>query len=71
MLRHQPAVTDLFKNVCCSNSQIMLLTICLLEVHALSDHNPGDAARAVQRSIHDSHIEDRIDATEGDAMPTI
>jgi hypothetical protein len=27
--------------------------------------------RAVQRSIHDSHTEDRIDATEGDAMPTI
>ena len=32
---------------------------------------PPDKDRAVQRSIHDSHTEDRIDATEGDAMPTI
>jgi hypothetical protein len=27
--------------------------------------------RAVQRSIHDAHGEDRTDAAEGDAMPTI
>ena len=29
------------------------------------------APRAVQRSIHDAHGEDCIDATESDAMPTI
>jgi hypothetical protein len=49
MLRHQPSVTHLFKNVCCSNSQIMLLTICLLDVHVLGDHYPGDAAPLIGR----------------------
>jgi 4-hydroxyacetophenone monooxygenase len=34
-------------------------------------HGPVFHTRAVQRSIHDSHTEDRINATEGDAMPTI
>jgi hypothetical protein len=29
------------------------------------------SARVVQRSIHDAHGEDCIDAAEGDAMPTI
>ena len=32
---------------------------------------PRQKTRAVQRSIHDSHSEDRTDAAEGDAMPTI
>ena len=64
MLRHQPAVTDLFKNVCCSNSQIMRLTICLLEVHVLSDHNPGDAAVDMHVWIGGLDLKLRIESGE-------
>jgi hypothetical protein len=43
----------------------------LTDLQRASPVAPATSTRAVQRSIHDSHTEDRIDATEGDAMPTI
>jgi hypothetical protein len=48
-----------------------VLALMILGIMEASMTRRPSIPRAVQRSIHDAHGEDRTDAAEGDAMPTI